>query len=513
MDAIPAAAGPHSGNRIFLASLLLNSIVLYPILHADRFYVDDLGRAMSGYTGWTGDGRPLTTLVMQTLNIGTPLTDISPLPQLLAMLLLACCAVLVARKFGIRDTASATLAAFPLCASPFFLENLSYKFDALTMVSAVTLAVLAVTATPVRGWRAAWGAVCLLGTLCLYQAALNVFLVFAVLEFLLLQLREAAPRELARQAVLRILQVVLALVPYQLIAAVCLRNTYSRYHASLIGLDQLPVLGENARGYWSLISDALAGVWAWPITAAVGTGVVLVLLTGIFYLGRGWHHSGTGGRIGRALLALLMPLAWVLSALGPLLLLEKGVFVPRAMVGVGALIAASLILISLVWQSAGAHRAGLRLVLSIPAYSMLLLAVVYGNAMRVQNDYENRLSANLADDFAALNHRYATAGQQLDYYVLTGSASHPPLLDLAIEKYPYLARLMPVYLSAGWGWATDLLHEYNVQQTLDTLPGGLGGAVSRKCEHAPALVRASYRLYVVDRTIVVSFNNAWACPG
>jgi hypothetical protein len=70
---------------------------------------------------------------------------------------------------------------------------------------------------------------------------------------------------------------------------------------------------------------------------------------------------------------------------------------------------------------------------------------------------------------------------------------------------------MPVYLTAGWGWVRDLMYQYNVQQTMDTMPGGLGGVVSRACDMAPDRVRANYRLYVVDQTLVVSFNNSPAC--
>ncbi len=148
---------PRWNARLFSLAVLLNGIVAYCILRADRYYVDDLGRVRSGYTGWTGDGRPLTSFIMQSLNMGTPLTDLTPLPQMLAALLLGGCALLVARKFGIRDAATAAMAALPLGASPFFLENLSYRFDVLTMVLAVTLALLAVAETPWRGRRAAWG--------------------------------------------------------------------------------------------------------------------------------------------------------------------------------------------------------------------------------------------------------------------------------------------------------------------------------------------------------------------
>lgn len=512
---VQTPAVPRWNKPLFLAALILNGIVAYCILHADRLYVDDLGRVHSGYTGWTGDGRPLTTLVMQALNMGTPLTDLTPLPQILAVILLAWCAMLVARKFEIRDTATAMLAAFPLGASPFFLENLSYKFDVLTMVLALTLSLVAVSETPWRGRRMWLGALCLLGTLCLYQPALNAFLVFSVLEFLFLMWRDTAPRELLRQALGRLAQAVTAMIPYKLIAVVVMRNIYASYHAALLRPDQIDDLLNNVLSYWELIREALSQTGAWTLVSALLVGLSLALVFGLRYVVRGWKASGWIGRFGRLALAVLMPPVLALSAMGPLLFLSEAVIVPRVMVGMGALISACLVLLCIVWRAAVSkpcvRRYGLWLLLGLPAYSMLSLAAVYGNAMLAQDRYEHRISASLADDFVNIGERYAARGVKLEHYILNGTADYPPVLDLTMKKYPFLQRLVPIYLTAGWGWVRDLLGQYDVRQTMDTLPGGLGAAVSRKCENPPVRITANYKLYVVDSTVVVSFDNAQQC--
>jgi hypothetical protein len=498
--------------RIFLGSLLLNAIVMVPILLANRLFVDDLARARSGYTGWTGDGRPLSSLVMQILNLGSPLTDLTPLPQFMAIALLAWCAVLIARKFEIRDVPTAVLVAFPLCGCPFFLENLSYHFDVLTMVLAVTLSVTAIAATPARGWRAGLGVLCLVGSLCLYQAALNVFLVFSVLEFLLLQLRLASPRELWAQAGTRVAQVFLALIPYKVVAGWLVQNRYALYHSGLIeSLNELPAVQENAKGYFELIRAGMTGLWASPTVAVLAAGLVIALLAGLSYLRRSWRAATPPGRLARLIVALGVPLALAISSLGPLLFLRDGVFAPRTLVGFGALIVASMVLISIAASRCRLPRAWLWTLLGIPAYTFIVMAAVFGNAQRIQNDYENRLAANLADDFADLTRTYRRAGLSLQSYIVDGTAGYAPLLVTPMAKYPFLAELVPVYLSAGWGWVRDLLYEYNVPQELDTLPGGLGATVSRKCGQPPDRTRANYRLYVVDQTIVVRFPNGAAC--
>jgi hypothetical protein len=96
-------------------------------------------------------------------------------------------------------------------------------------------------------------------------------------------------------------------------------------------------------------------------------------------------------------LALLLPAALALSALGPLLFLREAVFAPRTMVGMGALISACLALIATAGKIPRAARWAL---LGAPVYSMMMLAAVYGNAMRIQDRYEHRICFSLADDFA-----------------------------------------------------------------------------------------------------------------
>src|SRR5579871_5714427 len=70
-----ASASPRIAG--FLA--LFYSVLLLPILRADRLYNDDLKRALFGHTSWDSNGRPLTTLLMKLLQCyDHALVDISP---------------------------------------------------------------------------------------------------------------------------------------------------------------------------------------------------------------------------------------------------------------------------------------------------------------------------------------------------------------------------------------------------------------------------------------------------
>jgi len=139
--------------RTFLVSLFLYSLILAPILRADRYYVDDWGHALLGYSQWANDGRPLTDLLMRILGGHPPLVDFSPLPQIGAIAVLSYLSVLVARKFKLCGAVIAALATLPLGANPFFLENLSFKFDSLPMALSMFLVLLPILSTKANNWR------------------------------------------------------------------------------------------------------------------------------------------------------------------------------------------------------------------------------------------------------------------------------------------------------------------------------------------------------------------------
>lgn len=218
----------HRISPVFWASLVLLATVLFPILQADRFISDDWRRAVSGETGWTDDGRPLTELTMRIADLGSPMLDISPVPQLGALVCFAAIAVILARKFLIKSPLAAAIIFLPLAANPLTLRNIAHKFDSLPIALSILCAILPIASSPSNRWLVrAWECALLVASLCLYQASLNFYLVFAGLELIKLQRESAPPHLLFRTAVVRLIQLVAAVLIYHLIAAVTVRGDYA----------------------------------------------------------------------------------------------------------------------------------------------------------------------------------------------------------------------------------------------------------------------------------------------
>ena len=90
--------------------------------------------------------------------------------------------VLLVRRFEIESLPLGILVTLPLGAQPFFLENLSYRFDAVTMAAAVLCSVCAIAMSRPQRAELDLGIVALLASLNFYQPAFNVFLVLAIFE-------------------------------------------------------------------------------------------------------------------------------------------------------------------------------------------------------------------------------------------------------------------------------------------------------------------------------------------
>ena len=495
---------------VFGAAMALFGLVLLPILAADTFYIDDLGRSLHGYLGWGRDARPLANVVMEALNLGTPLVDLSPLPQLAAAMLFAGLAVTVARRFGLSGVWRAPLALLPLFASPFFLENLSYRFDALTMSLAVCVAAWAALLPLVSRRRIACAGLGLLASLCLYQPSAEVFLIFALLQYTADQLNDGAPARTLRVVAWRLLLWAAAVSLYALTIARTVKGNYAVHHAGVeSGLSLIRVVADNLVLSALFVFQSLRTAGGAGLLALMVFALVAMIAAGAAYARRQWRGCSSWQKGVLALGVVGVPTAAFIGLWGPLLLLRNPVMMPRTQIGVGALATAGAVLLTLVL---GKLRVGQRWqvgVLAVLAYPLVAFAVVYGNTLRLQQLHESRISASLADDLAAL----AAEGQAVRW-ALQGHAAMPPVGRHNAARYPFLDRLVPLHLSQGWGWATDRLAHAGVR-----LPRAANDNVDlaavRACRARAVIVRQNYRIYLVDGTAVVMFEDAPLpdCPG
>lgn len=498
-------------SRIFVILLALYLLILYPILRANRYFNDDLKRALIGHTGWDSNGRPLTTLLMKLLQCyDSALVDISPLTQILAVALLAWIGVLIARRYAIRSPWMAALIAFPLGAQPFYLENLSYKFDSLSMSLALLLALLPILtfANTRRGW---WlGVLSLFGSLNFYQPAINAALIFILLDVVIAQLDEAPVRLWLNRLGSRVLQIGLTMLLYQLIVGIHIHGWVGRETQKIHTLDQLPLLVKNATDFYRFIGNAFSQQWWAYYLPLLIVLVAFPLVASIRYaLDQRGRHKGWS-------IALLLgggvfiPVVALFCMAGPMLLLLTPEFEPRVMMGVGALLVAGLVTMRAAlakWHRSPRWTMAAGCML---AMGMCSLASAYGNALGEQKAYEDRIATGLADDLAELK-----ASQHIQGFLLDGDIGFAPITAHIADAFPMIKVIISPYIaSADQFHTTDFLMYYvdgvtNLSRKIDPESQHSHAAMlAHALATRPWRTTTGYSLTVVDNVAVVSLHSA-----
>ncbi len=415
------------------------------VLTTGYLELDDLGRVQVGYNLWAADGRLLTAGLMALLSFGGRMLDISPLPQLGAIALMGCAGLLLSRAAPGFNTARVAPAAVLLFATPFYLQNMTYVFDSLSMTAA---AVLALWSALLAERRVAGAATVLLAALLFYQPAVDVFLCFAAAEVLVrLAQRDPGAARVAGRAVLAGLAACAldaGLVAVFRVAGLVVLPSYQAQHAALIRPGELlRLLPRNAHDLLALTLRMA------PPTSPFGLLALLVLV--------GFLLLVLGRTTMRAWPFALLPAAVLLAGFaGPMLLLRDPVVQPRVLVGVGAMLSAS------VWGAMrllpGRSGQAVVVVAVLLAACFARDAFAYGALLRDLDRYEATVLPPVAD---AVNDEHKRTG--LGALQMLGAMPFPPVLRHGLARAPGLAPLFDNPLNGISWFGLALLAQYGLE--------------------------------------------------
>jgi len=507
----PRTDPARDDRSVFAILLALYFLILYPILRANRYYDDDLKRALIGHTGWDSNGRPLTTLLMKLLqSYDSALVDISPLTQIGAIVILAWVGVLIARRYAIRSPWMAALVAFPLGAQPFYLENLSYKFDALSMSLAMLLALLPVIAIKDnrRGW---WlGVLSIFASLSFYQPAINACLIFILLDVVLAQLNEKTPRQLMMQFLSRALQVGVAMLVYELVIGIHIHGWVEKQSEKIHGLHDLPVIKANTVAFCTFIGDSFSQQWWRYFNPLLILLLLFPIAIGIRYALKTRLTQPAWVTVILFASSFVLPLAALACVFGPMLLLLRPEMMPRVLMGVGALLAAGLIVMQAAlrqWRRSDAWTLSAACMLAL---GMCVIASAYGNALGEQKNYEDQIGARMAEDLAELR-----VDHPIHSFLLDGTIGYSPVTAHVAEQFPLIHPLIIPYITEGETFHTHMFLMYYIPDVVDLDFEASAADLQRKpailaksCQIPAIRNTKDYSLYLVDDTAVVSLRGA-----
>jgi len=449
---------------------LLHLGVLFPLLIADRYHVDDWGRAVLGYFNWVNDARPWADWLMRFIDQGAPFADCSPLPQFFAFFLLGLTATFIGKRLGSGPPLTTGIASLLLGANPFFLANVSFKFDALPMTVALLLAVSAVTLfnpldqRPVLAVLA--GTLLLYGSLCFYQPSTNAFCVLVLFEIVYGERDQVSPGQLAKLLLLRLSQILVALLSYKFLVSTHIKGEYAIEHARLIsGSMAIVDAWNNTIACWSLVPAAASGHLRWPLLVMPALALFYALGLGVTYVIRCRRLSLKSRVLSLGLLFALL-VGFVFAAPGILILLKVPAAGARTSVGVSVLFFASACFLI---SAARKMKVSNRFVCWLTALAVLPVAIfgaTYANAIKTQKYYEAHIADLVSDDILQLPHTSPKS-----HLTIIGDVGFAPTVrHIYLKKYPFLGNLVPIDLrsDASGGFGNTVLQYRGV--TLDKYP-------------------------------------------
>ena len=450
----------------FIILCCIYGLSVLPIIRANYNYLDDIGRTIDGYRMWGWLSRYLNNYLAAFIHTGRHITDISPLPQLIAVVLLALSSVILIHLFSDEKKISygTVIAATPIGLFPYFLECLSFKYDSPYMALSLLASVAPVLFID-RDEKTYFAAtfLCILVMCTTYQAASGIFVITVL--FLLFKRWNGGEnsKKIMRSGAVSAAAYLFALLFFKIFLLKTIRSG-SHVTASLPAPESLPyIIGKNGLKYFRLIASDFPYLWR---------VLFVVLLSAFLYTAI--VNSSRKKSIAAVMAILLLLFSSVLSY-GIYIVLEKALFEPRAMFGFGAFTALMTLCIATdrIWQ-----KKTIKCVTLYMCWCLFVFSFTYGNALAEQKEYSLfRIQLALADLTRVLNFN----GPQKYKMQITGNIKHAPVVRNMEKRCAVLSRLTRSLMPGGGGISfrryyffkyTDLpnvddVTEYNKRSKID----------------------------------------------
>ena len=461
---------------VFLISLLC----LWSLIQANVLYEDDILRVLSGDRFWNSDGRPLSSLVTIALQLGTPLTDISPLPQIMAIALYSISSIYLGKAFKVHNLVLLWLGGIVFVLNPFNLQNFAYIFDSLTMGLAVFCSTVAfliasiaieklITKTPkILAFLsiATW----LFLSLCFYQAAISIYLSAISFYSLVkslgghqpgatpglrpLKLRDATIRESVTGFTFSLASLFCSLLAY-----IPVKNFYiTGADGYILRSSQLPSLSElpeifiknllYSLGYLrNLLGNGQLPFLVFSLGIVVFLSLILLIFKKIH------QQNNTLSKINNLLTLIILTLFYcliiIVSFYGIGLLFTSPSWRPRLFMGFSAAVGISGFFLAQIFNFSRFLRYFLIFFLCLLFLSFTNISLTFGNTLHYQNSQEEIIATVLLTDLEAEISQLANPPKKPKLAII-GQLQPSELTAQAFRKYPLLENITTSNLRQNW---------------------------------------------------------------
>jgi hypothetical protein len=421
--------------------ILISLLFVYPLIHADIYYRDDLTRVVQGAYIWDSLGRNLASYITAVLSgSGISMTgqtftlvDIAPLSQIYVALFLGLTAYVFNEYLKVQTGRGIFWASLLIALNPFFISNILYRFDSPAMTLGILLTVVAFCYASFFNKSVIITPLILIAVLFMYQPMANIFIGLIAIELIILSTRCSA-KALLKTFVIRITQFVSSYIVYYILIKLFF-NVSSR--SELVSL--------NYSGLINIIDNFLSYGYASKLFLHYSLKVPILIfafVTVIAFMMCLWR---TKDKLKFCCIAVVSSVLLFLSLAGPLAILSEPLVDYRVISSFYLFFVFGVLICAMA-------NPKMAIIGVIPAIIAINTSYLSGMALKNQRDFDENLFTLIQKDLLDNNI------DGFDIYIL-GSAPIAPHAEIANSKNKFIEKINTP--AAGWQ-AAGLLREKGV---------------------------------------------------
>lgn len=435
-----------------LILFLIIFVSYFAIIRADYDFFDDMKRIISGHKSWVGASRYVSEALSVFLHTNFYLNDISPLSQIIAMLVLAFSAYVLAYSASDGKITILILIAsvlFAIC--PFYIENISFKFDSPYMALAIFFAILPFLFKNDEKSYASVSVISLIFMMTSYQAANSVYIVLAIFFTLKALLNGDDFKSAIRFAVLSIICYAASLIIFRLFIMIPTASTISERDTSLENVKLSGLILSNLKNYLKTVFTEYGNIWSKVFTIIFA--LIFPFAGGLKAAQNKKDSTGDLQDFSQGFLLSLFALAiMILLSFGAYLIIGNTLINHRAFMGFDILISVLALFALLFTKEKSKLRLSSAIITICLCYVFMVQATVAGNLYSKQKKYEEFRYTILLKDLSEI-----IDPSQKNKLLLDGDIGYATKTHMEQDNYHFV----PLD-SVTSGWAKYILQDWNM---------------------------------------------------
>ena len=430
----------------FLILTIIFLIGIYPIIRANYNYIDDIGRVAHGYKGWENFSRYISCFLSNFIHADSYLTDISPLPQIIAIILLSISGLIILHALSKKKTYTPLelISIIPLGLSPYFLECLSYKYDSPYMALSVLASLIPIIFYNKKETKYLITIIISTLIVCMtYQASTGIFPMIVIIISFNNWLEKKNTKDILKKLLTSISGYLIGLIIFKTMIMHPVDTYVSNSIPELTKL--FPTIFNNLTTYFNYIITDFKIEW-----------LILIgfLLLGYIYTS---INNSKQNILPSIIFSITTIILMLLLSFGMYTVLETPGFHPRAMYGFGVFI--TLIGSSIMLRKKEYIQ---KLVYLLLCWFFFVFSLTYGNSLYIQKEYTTYRTNLVLNDLKNIK---AMMDDTTTNIQITGTIGLAPVIKNMPQDYKILNRLIPItFCNSTYMWGiSEFENYYNIK--------------------------------------------------